>query len=381
MRLPLPAILPNSEATVLIASISGRALAAAARRAGYRVLVADLFRDADTRALAARSAFLPGDLASGIDAAAVPAALAALLAGEFPAAVVLGSGFERHPDLVDRIAKRWPLAGNDAASIRRVKDPARLAEDCAALGIPHPEISRILPPGPQSWLVKTQGAAGGTHVSRAVPGMPPRAGRYFQRFVPGESISALFVADRIAVHVVGFSRQWKAPSFRSPFRYGGAVRLRRFDRNEAARISGWLSALSARTGLVGLVSADFIRASDGSHLLEINPRPGATLDIFDSVDSPLIEAHLGACRGEPFRVPRFADSMAAMVAYAQAPIARFPALAWPDWTADRQSAGTTVGDGEPVCTIFARGKSAATATRRLRRQAAALETAWQGGLS
>jgi len=35
-----------------------------------------------------------------------------------------------------------------------------------------------------------------------------------------------------------------------------------------------------------------------------------------------------------------------------------PAFAWPDWTADRQSAGTAVKAGSPVCTVLA---AAATA--------------------
>jgi uncharacterized protein len=39
--------LPNNPA-ILIAAITGRSLAAAARRAGFRPLVADLFNDADT---------------------------------------------------------------------------------------------------------------------------------------------------------------------------------------------------------------------------------------------------------------------------------------------------------------------------------------------
>ena len=60
--------------TPVIAAISGRALAAAARRAGYRPLVADFFCDTDTVALAERVGKLPGDLHSGIDGARIVAA-------------------------------------------------------------------------------------------------------------------------------------------------------------------------------------------------------------------------------------------------------------------------------------------------------------------
>ncbi len=55
---------PNAPA-VLIAALSGRALAACARRGGYRPLVADLFGDLDTRELAEACERVPGSLARG----------------------------------------------------------------------------------------------------------------------------------------------------------------------------------------------------------------------------------------------------------------------------------------------------------------------------
>jgi len=47
--------LPADGASLLVVAVSGRALAASARRAGLVPLVADFFADADTR----RIAFLP----------------------------------------------------------------------------------------------------------------------------------------------------------------------------------------------------------------------------------------------------------------------------------------------------------------------------------
>ena len=84
----------------------------------------------------------------------------------------------------------------------------------------------------ENWVVKTVGAAGGPHVKQADATGPCTAGRYFQRFVPGKSISALFVGDGKHAQIVGFSRQWTSPAPAAPYRYGGAVRLRRFDRRD-----------------------------------------------------------------------------------------------------------------------------------------------------
>ena len=121
-------------------------------------------------------------------------ALRKLAAGETPIAVVLGSGFERKSELVDSIAREFPLAGCNGATIRRVKNPEMLAADCAGLGIPHPELRRDRPADVENWVVKTAGAAGGAHIRRA-NGEDASEGRYFQRFVSGQNVSALFVGD------------------------------------------------------------------------------------------------------------------------------------------------------------------------------------------
>jgi predicted ATP-grasp superfamily ATP-dependent carboligase len=382
MRFPLHARSRNSAGPLLIAAISGRALAAAARRAGYRPLVADFFCDTDTIALAERVAKLPGDLQGGIDGKRVVETLRLLADSrkdrdDEPVAVILGSGFERQPETVDEVARHFPLAGNSGIAIRRVKDPQLLAADCEDFGIPHPQFRWDRPTDWQSWVVKTAGGAGGAHIRRA-DAEAPSSGRYFQRFVSGHSVSALFVGDGRTARIVGFSRQWVSPTPAAPYRYGGAVRLRRFDREHAATIRGWLSCLVARAGLVGLCSADFIRTADGYTLIEINPRPGATLDIFDDAEAPLIEAHLRASTGKAYRLPRFADSMASMVTYAGVPIDRFPAVEWPEWTADRQPPGTRLIAGDPVCTVFARGPSAEATTRLIKGQASRLQHQWEG---
>ncbi|MDH6234382.1 putative ATP-grasp superfamily ATP-dependent carboligase [Mesorhizobium soli] len=376
--MPLRARSQSNSKAVLIAAISGRALAAAARRAGYRALVADFFCDDDTRALAERSAMLPGDLHNGIDPDRIVGTLTELSADEEPLALVCGSGFERRPELIDTLARHFSLAGCGGKAIRRIKDPERFAADCAELGIPHPEIHRERPGDPQNWLVKRDGGAGGTHISRA-NGDAAAPGRYFQRYVEGRSVSALFIGDGKEAWIVGFSRQFASPAANAPYRYGGAIRLSRFDRKDAEMIGGWLSALTRHCNLVGLCSADLIRNAQGFHLLEINPRPGATLDIFDTEEAPLIEAHLGASRGHPIRLPAFSDCMASVIAYTDRPVENFPEIDWPDWAADRQSAGTTLRAGDPVCTISARGANIRATRQALNARARELQRQWAGG--
>ncbi|WJR65117.1 ATP-grasp domain-containing protein [Neorhizobium sp. CSC1952] len=371
----MPAASKNNPA-LLIAAISGRSLAAAARRAGYRPLVADLFGDSDTVALADRIARLPGSIRDGIGGEKIVDTLTDLARGEEPVALVYGSGFERRPDIIDTLAGTFRIAGNSAAAIRAVKDPIALSRLCWDIGIRHPAI-RFSPPFQQEgWLTKLGGGAGGSHV-RPAGTAPLEEGYYYQKFVEGCSISALFLAQAGRAHVVGFSRQWSSPSQSSPFRYGGAVRLMRFDREKRAEIACWLDRLTKRTGLVGLCSADFIDGPDGLHLIEINPRPGATLDIFDNEDAPLLAAHLNAVRGDDITVPTYSGTTASAIAYAPRAISRFPDVDWPNMTADHQNPGSALSADDPVCTVLAKARSATAAERAVKRRVNEMAEHWK----
>lgn len=367
----------NKKPALLIASVTARSLAASARRAGFRPLVLDLFGDTDTLALAERAAPLPGSLDQGIDPDALIPALLDLAGDDRDATLILGSGFERETELVDEIATRFNLAGNDGATIRHVKDPTRLAADCARIGIPHPDLCWQAPADLSEWVVKTHGGAGGMHVSPARTDRL-RPGQYFQRFIRGENISACFIADGRNARIAGFSRQWASPTAQAPFRYSGAVRLVEFDKALSAKIETWLCGLVQLSGLKGICSADFLQDGDEIHLIEINPRPGATLDIFDDEEAPLIQAHIDASAGRAFRLPRYQGSMASTIVYAEQDVPSFPDFSWPDWSADHQPAGTSLTLGDPVCTIFATGHDALEAHRTLMERNRDIHSNWEG---
>ena len=61
-----------------------------------------------------------------------------------------------------------------------------------------------------------------------------------------------------------------------------------------ALLSAVVHRVAAAMSLVGLNSADFLVDGERFWLLEINPRPGATLDIFETADKSLVRA---ACCG------------------------------------------------------------------------------------
>jgi predicted ATP-grasp superfamily ATP-dependent carboligase len=355
---------------VLITAVSGRALAGAARHAGYLPLVADCFGDDDTLELAGAHERLTTDPRCGILADELITALVRLSGQRAPIGVVYGTGFEDRPRLLDALAQRFCLLGNPGPAVDRCKDPMFLAQLCRANAIPHPPTSLTPPADPAGWLIKRRGGAGGTHIRPATDQPAIREGTYYQRWVTGTPVSALVLGNGRRMMVLGFNAQWPSATKAHPFRYGGAVRPATLRPEQAAALSTAIASIVRALGLVGLCSLDFLLEKGAFWLLEVNPRPGATLDIFAPASGSLFGLHVAAVRGElPVTPPRLAHAAAQAIVYADRAIACVPAIQWPDWSRDRQPASSAVAAGQPLCSVVASASTSAEAkaliTRRI----------------
>ncbi|WP_207478754.1 ATP-grasp domain-containing protein [Arenibaculum pallidiluteum] len=348
-------------ASMLVVALSARALAAAARRAGFAPVAIDLFGDLDTCALAVPAFRVEGDGAAFRRDALLRILDRPELRG-LP--LVYGAGFEHDPDLLAAMARGRPVIGNTPSTVSRLKDPFAFSEALARHGIPHPAVARRVA-DPAGWLSKSIGASGGAHVR---PASAPAAssGRYLQARVGGRPLSALFVADGERARLLGFSAQWHAPTARAPFRYGGAFGPVRVPETLGAALAAAICAVTREFGLVGLNAADFLVDGPSFHLVEVNPRPGATLDVLDGGTLPLLGLHVIACRDG--RIPDLPDATDARPQRAAAILYARRSLLAPDrlpaWTADWPAPGATIPAGAPVCTVMAKGRDA----RRLVRE-------------
>jgi len=346
---------------VLIAALSGRALAAAARRSGYDPLVLDLFDDADTQVLARRSAQVAGSIDEGLSEEALIAAAEAIapLAHYPKIDLVCGSGFEDRPSVLARLASGRRLRGNPPELVARTKNPRDFFATLDRLGIPHPAVRFAPTADTDDWLVKRIGASGGAHIQAANDDVAAGQERYFQRRVSGRPLSLLFLANGVRALPLGFSEQWSAQE--AGYLFGGAVRPASLPARRAADLAAAVQALTVEFGLLGLNSADVLLRDDGFDLLEINPRPGATLDIFDHVGD-LFALHCRACAGDlPQGWQQAVEASACAVFYAPCPIVVPQDISWPSWAADLPHGGTEIDAGAPVCTVFAQDNSAAAA--------------------
>jgi predicted ATP-grasp superfamily ATP-dependent carboligase len=340
---------------LLVISASGRALAQSAARGGLPVVVLDLFNDLDVRALARASRSVAA--AGGkFDSRRLMAAANLLCPPECCAGLVYGSGLEGRTRLLGQLARGRHLFGNSPDAVAKLKDPAHFFALLDSLGFAHPETTLDPPADVSGWLVKRTGGAGGGHVKPASLRHRARPGRYFQKVQSGRTLSVLFAADGRNARAIGINEQWTAGIAQcAPYCYGGAVGGVMLAGSVRARVATMLDKLVHATGLVGLNGLDFILDADGVPcVLEINPRPTATLDLYDAeVPGGLLAVHLRACRGELPAPWQPQHSRAHAIVYATEAL-RVPShIRWPAWCTDIPECGSVVPAGAPVCSVHA----------------------------
>lgn len=374
---------------------SVRGLARSAVRAGWRVHAADLFGDRDLRDVVATFT------AAGGGAAPYPDHLATAVAG-FPDGPWCYTGaLENHPDLVDRIAATRRLAGNPGSALRAVRDPAVLGPVVrdAGLGYPATLTAPDGLPTDGSFLLKPRASAGGRGIVpwRAAHRPVRLDAHVWQRRVVGTTWAAAFVCTPPTARCWGVTRQLVGRGWchAREFSYCGSIEV------PAARVPPPLAAACARLGhalvgafgLVGLVGVDLVIDTAGHvHVIEVNPRPSASMELTErSTGVPHAAVHLAACgvaTAPPHRCTRntvgtwgkavlFAAHDALLdpavdAAFDAAALRWSRADGWPA-LADVPPRDTPVAAGRPLVTLFARAADESAAARVLRRRAASLD--------
>jgi uncharacterized protein len=333
---------------VLVAAVSARMLAELAVADGHEVIALDRFGDVDLRAIA------PGATARSGDA------LAALAVDIETDAVVYGAGFENRPDLVRRLAEGRELLGMPAELLGDVRDPWALGATARSAGARAPETrspGELPPAEPHTWLRKPRRGGGGRGVRRWTGGVLCPT-EILQRRVPGLSCSAVAVGDGRRAAVLGLTEQLHRPR---GFAWIGNVVPPRLPAGELAELDGQLRAVcaevAARFGMRGAFGVDAIW--DGRHawVLEVNPRPPASLELFEA---GTFEAHARGSRGLGLpaaggpAATRYAA--AKLVLYADRDVRAPDPGWWPEGLVrDIPHAGEGIKRGAPVCTLISAG--------------------------
>ena len=309
---------------VLVVALSARMLATLAAADGHEVVALDRFGDVDLRAVA------PGATARS------SAGLAALAEDVDADAVVYGAGLENRPDLVERLAAGRELLGTPADLLPAVRDPWALGEVMLV-----PETRRAALSG-EGWLRKPLRGGGGRGVRRWSGGRLRRT-EILQRRVDGLSCAAVAVGNGRDAVVLGVTEQLH----RGYAWIGNAV----LESDEiGAELRAACRTVAARFGVRGAFGVDAIWDGRRAWVLEVNPRPTASLELFGP---GVFALHVRGARGLDLDgpLPPACDKVK-VVLFADRDV-HAPAPGW--WprglVRDVPHEGEKIARGHPVCTL------------------------------
>ncbi len=342
---------------LLLVAQSARMLAQSAARAGYRSHAVDFYADSDTRRYAEQCIALT-PCTDGFDEAALLAAVEGFALPQTN--LVYGSGIDSCPLLVEKLAREHKLRGNTSTTLTQINRPQAFFGLLDKLGIPYPETRYTLPDSGESWLIKPGCSEGGKGVVFCTEKRPTANGAYYQRWAQGDAYSLLFLANGKESRLLGFNTLWTSQHDPAqPFLFAGAIN--RADLSAAQRWSaeGYATQLTEASGLVGLNSLDFVLDNGVCRVLEVNPRPSASMALYDEdFTEGLLALHIAACYGRLPPPARHTGPVRALrIVYSQGTTQIPENFHWPKECADIPYPGAIIASGQPLCSLLMQGDS------------------------
>jgi predicted ATP-grasp superfamily ATP-dependent carboligase len=123
----------------------------------------------------------------------------------------------------------------------------------------------------------------------------------------------------------------------------------------------------------GLASLDALVAGDRVVVLELNPRPGASLEACERcLGVNLFALHHRTCAGHLPEPPQPVGAAGTTILYAPKALRIPDGFVWPVWAADRTPSGVRIAARGPVCTLQAAGADTQAVRTALREREARL---------
>ena len=331
-------------------------------RGGYAVAVIDGFCDSEVNQYASYAERVDLCEAGGLDDLALADAIKHTTEryAKTLKTVVVGSGIDacnKSLEAIERSDLQW--LGN---GLEWYQPTARI--DCELLSDRPLRVADSQAP----YLYKSASGSGGVHIYRDDEQRESQGDYYRQSYMPLTAISHLFLANEHQIETIGFSTQWHSQhNMAHPFCFGGAINACYLNESCVTQ-----AEVTARTfGLKGVNNIDYLYDGKQLYFLELNPRPSATITLYDmDYSSGLLHAHIEACQGKGLERGAAVSSKvkAFAIFYAAESVCISADFEWPSNAKDvpaENREGYYFEKNAPICTLYAEADNAATALTEL----------------
>lgn len=339
---------------LLIIAQSAQMLTQAAYNIGLKVTVIDCFADCDTQALTPHYYQVKSLALKDIQT------LIELIKNQL-SFCIYGSGFEAYPDSLAFLETQFQLIGNSSTVFKALQNKPLFFQRLQQLNISFPAVFFTLEDKRHqhkttSYLVKPFDSLGGLDIQIMNAGTCHNlhnTPHYYQEYINGQSLSALFVANGKQAIIIGFNQQW---TVEKSYLFSGIINYAQLPIFHQQILYEWISKLTLSYKLQGLCSLDFIFYENKCYVLEINPRPPASMQLYEKY---LLKNHYLACLGQLGKVtiPQYKTYTAYQIIYATTKIKIPSQMKWPKYCCNLPKKNTMINKGQPICSMILNGMS------------------------
>lgn len=327
---------------------SGRMLAQWVKNSGFKPIVIDCCYDLDTQLLA-----LACVKVQSLAVEHIKTAVANLSKQTTITYAICGSGLESHQKTLVFLYDNLVILGNNLSVFLAIQNKPNFFSSLNRLRIPYPEVSFKIPNKKDNWLIKPMLGTGGIGIKKYTDLSAPSDGYYWQKHKFGIPISVLFIANKTEYKIIGFQRQFLQHIGEHNFIFSGVINQHKTSRNFVRMINLWLSNLVLEFVLQGLNSLDCIVQDDDCYVLEINPRPSASIQLYSQ---DLCLNHINNYLSGELNTPTISTKYKAYyIIFATSKVFIKASVQWPRWATDIPKTGSLINAGMPICSIIVGG--------------------------
>ena len=262
----------------MVVGASGRSAAMSCLRAGLVPIVCDFFCDQDTRDIA--------------DVKQIPSYESLLKPGSLPDCdfVLFTGATEHHRRVVEHCLLKSKPIGNPTSGALGLANPIELFQWAESVGVPMPKTQLSLPKGEGRWLKKRFKSSGGLGVHTLNLGegefdesSTSTERMFFQKFVDGNAMSAVFCANGGKATLCGCTKQLTGLSVlgASDFKYCGSIGPVDLSSSFTYQLLTTASGMARDFKLSGLFGIDFVFDHETAWMIEVNPRYTASVEVLE----------------------------------------------------------------------------------------------------